>query len=449
MIHLGFTILVSLIGFCSTILFSRLLGADILGSYFLFLTYFSIFNLIGDGGFGGALIKRVSEGYDQNEYFTAYAVIRTCLVIVSTLLVFGLIENPLVIVCALIVAYFSNMITAGVCAKNHMGVYNASNGISELIRIGVSVALVLLGFSLFGMIGGWFAGIIVVGILCIKYFKYKLVKFNKKHVINLLNFGIWGFLISSAGLIMGYADTLFINYFMDKADVGVYRVVLSFSSILLLVANAINSTLPPKISNWYANGNLENISKTISESINQGLLLAIPACIGGCILCENLISLFYGEEFMSGVVSACVLFVFQIVCVVNMFISCALSNSGYIKKTFIGIIIALGINVGLDIYLIPQIGILGAAIGSLVGTTVGCLICWLFLRKIINIKFDIKELSKITVSALVMGVIIALIPVNCLILIIIGCVIYFIMLHLLKSNSLMELRGILKTFISN
>lgn len=448
MIQLGFTIIVSLLGFISTMFFSRVLGADVLGSYFMFLTYFSIFNLIGDGGFGGALIKKVSEGKEQNEYFSAYFVIRTCLVIVSSLLLLGFFENPIILICALIVAYLSNVITAGVCAKNHIGIYNASFGISELIRIVVSVLLVIFGYSLYGMIGGWFIGIIVVGILCFKYFNYKIVKFNKNHVKNLLSFGIWGFLIGGAGLIMGYADTLFIGYFMTNADVGIYRVMLNFSTICLFLANAVNSTLAPKISNWYENKKISEISNTIGKSINYGLLLGIPACVGGCILCESLLWIFYGEEFISGVPTACVLFLFQIVCIVNMFISCALSNSGFIKKTFFGTVIALGINIVLNIVLIPEFGIIGAAIGSLIGTAIGCGVCMIFLRKIVHIMFDWKEFGKISISALIMGIIVWIIPLNCFILVVIGCAVYLGMLYLLKSSSLLELKNILKTFIS-
>ena len=59
--QLGFTILTTLVGFFSTMLFSHILGKDLMGVYYLFLTYFSIFNLIGDGGFGGAAVKKISE----------------------------------------------------------------------------------------------------------------------------------------------------------------------------------------------------------------------------------------------------------------------------------------------------------------------------------------------------------------------------------------------------
>jgi O-antigen/teichoic acid export membrane protein len=52
--------------------FTHTIGPAPLGDYYLFLAYFGIFNLIGDGGFGGAAVKWISERTDQNEYMSAF-----------------------------------------------------------------------------------------------------------------------------------------------------------------------------------------------------------------------------------------------------------------------------------------------------------------------------------------------------------------------------------------
>ena len=43
------TISLTIVGFVSTIYFAHSLGPAPLGAYFLFLAYFGIFNLVGDG----------------------------------------------------------------------------------------------------------------------------------------------------------------------------------------------------------------------------------------------------------------------------------------------------------------------------------------------------------------------------------------------------------------
>ena len=53
------------------------------GRIFLFLEYSGIFNLIDDFGFGGAVVKRISEGREQNEFFSAFVVLRIILLTMS------------------------------------------------------------------------------------------------------------------------------------------------------------------------------------------------------------------------------------------------------------------------------------------------------------------------------------------------------------------------------
>ncbi|MDW7728267.1 MAG: hypothetical protein SCH70_14405 [Candidatus Methanoperedens sp.] len=48
------------IGFLSTMYFAHIVGAGVLGAYFLFIAYFGIISLMIDGGFGSAAIRRIS-----------------------------------------------------------------------------------------------------------------------------------------------------------------------------------------------------------------------------------------------------------------------------------------------------------------------------------------------------------------------------------------------------
>ena len=89
-LSLIFTLSITGIGFLSTMLFSHVLGKDMMGVYYLFIAYFGIFNMLGDFGFGQAAVKRISEGTEQNAYLTAYACLRGFLTIVSTLILITL-----------------------------------------------------------------------------------------------------------------------------------------------------------------------------------------------------------------------------------------------------------------------------------------------------------------------------------------------------------------------
>ncbi len=75
-LSLIFTLAITGIGFLSTMLFSHILGKDLMGVYYLFLAYYGIFNMIGDGGFWQAAVKRISEG-KRAEHLQSAVCIRT------------------------------------------------------------------------------------------------------------------------------------------------------------------------------------------------------------------------------------------------------------------------------------------------------------------------------------------------------------------------------------
>ncbi|MEA3229846.1 MAG: hypothetical protein U9P44_02945 [archaeon] len=82
MISLTTTIALTIISFMSAMYFAHTISKSILGAYFLFLAYSGIFNLVGDVGFGGAVVKRISEGREQNEFFSAFVALRIILLAV-------------------------------------------------------------------------------------------------------------------------------------------------------------------------------------------------------------------------------------------------------------------------------------------------------------------------------------------------------------------------------
>ncbi len=226
------TIVTTLIGFLSTIYFAHILGPAPLGVYFLFIAYFGIFNLVGDGGFGGAAVKRISEGKDQDEYFSAFVFIRVVLLALSITAL--LCAEPYLkditssgiffwLLLALIIAVFQNSTGSGVYGSGKVGIHRLSLIVEWLFRVLIQVIFIYLGYSAAGLAGGFVAGLLVGGIVQFRYFESGWFRFRLFHVKNLSTFSFWIFLTSSGSLIFSYTDTILISFFMNTADIGIYR----------------------------------------------------------------------------------------------------------------------------------------------------------------------------------------------------------------------------------
>ncbi len=226
------TISLTVVGFLSTIYFAHVLGPAPLGAYFLLLAYYGIFNLIGDGGFGGAAVKRISEGKEPNEYFSAFVFLRIVLLAASvTALLYA--EPYLIdinssgiffwILIALVVSVFASSTGTGVYGAGKVGIFQISNFVEVLLRFIFQVSAVFLGFGIAGLAGGFIGGLIAGGIANFRYLDLKLVRFKISHLKNLSGFSFWILLTASGSLIFSYADTILIGYFMSNADIGIYR----------------------------------------------------------------------------------------------------------------------------------------------------------------------------------------------------------------------------------
>ena len=462
-LSLFFTVLITLIGFFSTMLFSHILGKDLMGVYYLFVAYYGIFNMIGDGGFGQAAVKRISEGKEQNEYLTAYACLRGLLIVVSTVILLTL--SPLfidlqeynIVLCIILTiaaAAFGNTITMSVYGLGHVGVKNVGVGIGELARIIVQIGTVLLGYSVYGLIGGYIAGIIVSGILCIKYFTFRPAKFGFRHIKSLFAYGFWIFLISTGSLAFSYTDTIFIGYFMTNGDVGVYRTAFQFTSAAAFITAAIAPTLTPKISRWSKDNEWEKIVYPVSRGITFGLILAVPVLFGGIFLADKLLYYFYGADFAAGAAACCILFAVQIVSVFTTFLGTALSASDHAKQSFYATATAAVVNIILNCILIPILGINGAAISTLISYSLNAVLIAYFLRRYISIRIDKRPIFHIIISAAVMGIFVFIytlfVPLDNVILTLIpvavGAFIYFFLLFKIDRGIRDEIAGMVKTF---
>ena len=312
------------IGFLSTMYFAHTLGASILGAYFLFTAYFGIINIVTDGGFGYAAIKRMSEGKEQNAYFSAFFVIRSLFAIIAiiSLIVFrkhfvdlnstGIFSW---FILALIVSQFKGFIFNGVAGRGKMGIFATGSFIDNFSRVVIQIVAVFLGYSIEGLMGGFVVGMFIATISILRFFDLRIVYFKWRHVKSLSTFSFWLFLTSTGVMLYTYADSIMIGYFMGNADVGVYRVVFQFTTISVIVTSAFRSTLWPKISRWSKTGEIKNIEESLSRASNYSLILPIPIFTGGVLLGDKLLFFLYGTEFTKGYTVLIVLVDFTQECV--------------------------------------------------------------------------------------------------------------------------------------
>jgi len=456
-------IALTFIGYLSTMYFSHVLGPAILGSYFLFLAYYGVFDLIGDGGFGGAAVKRISEDSEPNQYFSAFIVLRLLLLsgFICILLFFSsyfvdLRESGLFmwLLLALAIGTVSSFAANGLYGSSKVGVVQISTVINTIVKILIQVIAVYAGYALAGLVGGFILGIIAGAIINFYHLHLRFVRFSFEHLRSLFSFSFWIFLASSGSMVFAYADTILIGYFMSTADVGIYRIAFQLTGAASFTTVSLHYVLYPRVSNWHAIGEVGKAESALSRAFTYSLLLAIPVVVGGLILGEQLLYFLYGAGFESGTTALFILFLVQIANIFMYLQTMSLNAFNKPKKSFISTATAAILNIGLNIALIPFFGIAGAAFATFVSISINAIISYAYLSRSMHVRLERKPVLHITLATLPMaGVVMIfrfLIGISSVLLlaaaVTVGALIYFLVLFRIDRGIKEDLRSIISVF---
>ncbi len=415
-ISLASTLALTAIGFLSTMFFTHTVGLSILGAYFIFVAYYSVFNLLGDGGFGGAVVKRISEGEDQNAYFTAFIVLRVVLVAASIAILITIrpyvsdLASPEVflwLIVALVAGAFTSIASNSVYGRGKVGINQIGSLIDNVIRVFVQVVAVVLGYGVAGLAGGFVAGLLAAGLVNYRFLDLSPARFRRSHIQSLFAFSFWTFLSASGYLVFSYADTIMIGYFLTDADVGIYRVALQLTSIATFITIALRTTLYPKVSYWGKQDELPLVERALARAFTYSLLLAVPVVAGGWLLGERLLYFFYTASATAGAPALAILLLVQVAHVFMFLQTMCLNALDRPRDSFKVTAIAVTANIGLNLLLIPAYGIVGASVATLVTMVLNAALANRALSRSIRVRIERRAVGHIVLAALVMGAVVA------------------------------------------
>lgn len=456
---IGLTVL----GYIATMYFAHVLGPAVLGSYYLFLSYYGIFNLIGDGGFGGAAAKRISEGREENAYFSAFIVLRILLLAASITILIAI--SPFLVdftssgllpwlVLALFVGTIAGFASTGVYGSGKVGVSQTSDFLNNAVRIIIQIFATYLGYAAAGLAGGFVAGVIAGILINFHYLPLRLARFGFSHLKSLFSFSFWIFLTSGGFVIFSTADTILIGYFLTNADVGIYRIGYQLSTAALFTCTALNTVLFPMMSRWATDGNFAGVSSTLSRAFSFSLVLAVPVIVGGIILSDRLLYFLYGAGFVAGTPAFIILLLVQLAIVGVMLQTTCLNALDFPKQAFIATGVSAVLNIIMNIALIPLFGITGAAVATLLSVSLNAFLVFHFLSQHIPVSLERVPVLGIILSGLTMGAVVLAfrwisgIPSFLFLIsaVLLGGVVYFLTLFRLDRSLRKELGDLVRTF---
>jgi O-antigen/teichoic acid export membrane protein len=198
------------------------------------------------------------------------------------------------------------------------------------------------------------------------------------------------------------SDRYLVTYFLGLNSVGIYSAACSFGSLIQLFVSPLQLILLPELSKLYDENNIDEVIIYMSHSLRYFLLITLPAVFGLSALAKPLLSIFTTQDFLSGWLVIPIIALSGLLAgIVQIFVNTLLIVKKTEIPTYINFAAAI-LNVLINLFLIPLIGIVGAAISTLIAYFFMAILCTHMSLKYFKHDFYFHDIAKSVLSSVTM-----------------------------------------------
>lgn len=194
-------------------------------------------------------------------------------------------------------------------------------------------------------------------------------------------------LIGGAGIINNQTDILMLGFFRAPEEVGIYRVAVQGAVLVTFGLQAANAVIAPQFARLYAQGDHARLQRLVTVSARIILLAALPVALTFILAGGVIASWVFGSEFTQSHTPMAILAAGQLVNATMGSVGFLLNMTGHEKDVARTLLITAGLNILLNLFLIPLFGMAGAA-----SATAASLVLWnIMLYKAVKKRIGINS----------------------------------------------------------
>lgn len=404
----------TLLGFFSTLILARILGAKGYGLYSFAFTLLTFLSIPVQIGLPQLVVREVSAAYVKKNWIIIRSVwkwSRNIIIIFSLLTIImtsgGMfffrqqinLETYASISAGLFLVFFLPMTQLSDAALRGIGQVILGQCAVNLVRPLFFIIFVFLLWSIplysvssvtvmvlqvfAAAIGCLFSAVVIRKKCPAQFFTANAVYYNsRKWLYSTIPLA----LVSGLHLIIGYTDILMLGILRGDYEVGIYRVVVQLSNLIIFGLSSINLFLQPYFSKYYIVGDYIKLQKIVANSSVVILLIAVVPLVIYFVFGDIVIGLLFGVDFVPGVAPLKILSLGQFANAIFGSVGALLNMTGNEKNTMVGMAIAAALNVFLNLCLVPSFGMNGAAVATTVSFVIWNALLWLTVRKKLGVE---------------------------------------------------------------
>lgn len=363
---------------------TRLYGVEIYGKYVYGITIVSIALFLANLGMDTGLLYFIPK--TGKKYVTASFVIN---IITSAITIIALI-----IFMPQSVYPYLGLVWLLSAEQLFFSIYRSKHHIKQffliksLLGIGGIIILSYLLYMIFGpresnIIVSTYCVAIASNILYTMQCKSMFSKFELH--IDFVKYSTTIILGGVLSLLINYIDIIMIEAALSKKDVALYKVGTQLAQLPSVFLMIVNTVFPPLVSKLYHEGQIDEVRHLYEKLTRLLFLLSTLVIISILIFWKPILSL-YGLEYLEAKMVLIYRGIGQLVNASVGSVWYIVIMTGHQKIRFFAVLLSAAMNILFNLWLIPHLGIDGAALASMISTVFINLLGFFVVKKILNSK---------------------------------------------------------------
>lgn len=187
-------------------------------------------------------------------------------------------------------------------------------------------------------------------------------------------------LAAAPAVVLTYTDTVMVGFFRSDAEVGHYGVAQRLTQVAVLASLAVATPLLPRFSALLQSGDKAEARRILHMSERYLLLLAMPVAAVLATLPGPALHILVGDQYLGAAGPLRFLAVWAVVFAATTPARAKVLGSGQASANLIAGLLAVGLNVPLNLLLIPRFGFDLGGTGAAIGTVVATIASGAYLR---------------------------------------------------------------------
>lgn len=425
--YLPANIVQGVVGFLSIILFTRLLTADEFGRYALAfsvmtLAHVAVFSWLeaAMARFWAAQTPGAAQGHFASLYRTAFALSLGFLAVMG-LAVWLWPTDPL----------FKLALAAGLAGaparcliKLGQERYRAAGEVGKAAGLDIAVAIgglaVGVGFAVIG--AGGAAPLLGIGLAPLAALPFVLPgelrqarggAFERDRV---RGYAVYGYPIAASlalTVVLSSTDRFLLALFMNEAAVGAYHASYSIANRTLDVLFLwLGSAGQPALVMALERGGLDRLKEAAREQLSTFLLIGLPAAAGVALVARPLAEVLIGEDLREAAASVTPWIALSALLfgLTAYYFGQAFTLGKKTKRLLVAMAIPAGLNVVLNLLLVPYFGLMGAAWATAASFAAGLIATMLIGRRVVALPVPWENLLRCAAATAVMALVVFRLP---------------------------------------